>query len=155
MRLGAAFAVLLAIVLPSAQSQLLAGSKAPDVAVSRAPGAQVEPAVVVDPSNDRILLAGSNSFTEGAMRVYASSDGGATWSSSSLYPAPASYLASCASDPGVAIDGAGRQYYSFIRTTPCRTGRPRLYVASRPGPTASWTTGETRVRLRRRPRYSA
>jgi hypothetical protein len=98
----------------------------------------VEPAVVVDPSNDRVLLAGSNSFTEGAMRVYASSDRGATWSSSSLYPAPASFLASCASDPGVAIDGTGRQYYSFIRTTPCRTGHPRLYVASRPGPTASW-----------------
>jgi hypothetical protein len=138
MHFGATLAVLLATVLASAQVQQATASEGPEVAVSRAPGAQVEPNVVVDPSNDRVLLAGSNSFTEGAMRVYASNDGGATWSSSSLYRAPASYLASCASDPGVAIDGTGRQYYSFIRTTPCRTGHPRLYVASRPGPTAAW-----------------
>jgi hypothetical protein len=140
-RLGAAFAaaaVLLAIVLLAARAHRAAAPAGPEVDVSRAPGAQVEPAIVVDPSNDRVLLAGSNSFMEGAMRVYTSNDGGATWSSSFLYPAPPSYLATCASDPGVAIDGRGRQYYSFIRTTPCRTGHPRLYVASRPGPTAPW-----------------
>jgi hypothetical protein len=141
MRLRVAFAaaaVVPAIVASFAQTHRSAAPAAAEVDVSRVAGAQVEPAIVVDPSNDQVLLAGSNSFMEGAMRVYASSDGGASWSSSFLYPAPASFLTSCASDPGVAIDATGRQYYSFIRTTPCRTGRPRLYVASRSGPTASW-----------------
>jgi hypothetical protein len=73
------------------------------------------------------------------MRVYTSIDGGSTWTASFLYPAPASYLTSCASDPGVAIDDRGRQYFSFIRTTPCRTGHPRLFVASRSGPNVAWS----------------
>jgi len=109
-----------------------------DVNVSRLPGAQAEPAIAVDPRNPRVLLAGSNSFREGAMRVYSSRDGGTTWSRGFLYPRPRSFVASCASDPGVAIDLRGRQYYSFIRTTPCRTGRPRLYVSARAGPTRAW-----------------
>ena len=141
MRLRTAFAaaaVVPAIVVSSAQTPRAAAPAEAEVDVSRVVGAQVEPAIVVDPSNDQVLLAGSNSFMEGAMRVYTSNDGGARWSSSLLYPAPGSFLTSCASDPGVAIDGSGRQYYSFIRTTPCRTGRPLLYVASRAGPTASW-----------------
>ncbi len=74
------------------------------------------------------------------MRVYSSLDGGSTWVSSFLYPAPASFLKTCASDPGVAIDSRGRQYFSFIRTTPCRTGRPKLYVASRSGPKTAWAS---------------
>jgi hypothetical protein len=111
----------------------------PDVSVSNLPGAQVEPTVTVDPSDDRILLAGSNSFMEGSMRFYDSRDGGSTWASSFLYPAPESFLSTCASDPGVAIDGTGRQYFSFIRTTPCRTGHPQLFVASRRAPTAAWS----------------
>lgn len=102
-------------------------------------GGQNEPTIVVDPTNDEVLLAGSNSFREGTMRVYGSTDGGATWTSSYLYPPLESYVASCASDPGVAIDTAGRQYYSFIRATPCGTGKPRLYVASRVGPAAAWS----------------
>jgi hypothetical protein len=117
----------------------LAAPGPPQINVSRLRGAQNEPSIAIDPSNDRILLAGSNSFREGSMRVYASGDGGSTWTASFLYPAPASYLRSCASDPGVAIDGRGRQYFSFIRTAPCRTGRPRLFVASRSGPKAAWT----------------
>jgi len=110
----------------------------PDVDVSSQPVAQDEPSIAVDPADDKILLAGSNSFREGSMRVYASGDGGATWTSSFVYPPPASYLTTCASDPGVAIDANGRQYYSFVRTTPCRTGHPQLFVAARAGPAASW-----------------
>jgi len=110
------------------------------VAVSKLPGVQNEPAIAIDPSNDRILLAGSNSFREGSMRVYSSGDGGSTWTQSFAYPPPASFLSTCASDPGVAIDLTGRQYYSFIRTTPCSTGHPRLFVASRSGPKAVWGT---------------
>lgn len=116
----------------------LAGHEETEVDVSRVAGAQDEATIVVDPTNDDVLLAGSNSFREGTMRVYGSTDGGATWTASYLYPPPASYVDSCASDPGVAIDARGRQFYSFVRTTPCRTGRPRLYVASRVGPAAPW-----------------
>jgi hypothetical protein len=122
----------------SAVAVASAAAGRPEVDVSKLPGAQDEPAITVDPSNDKILLAGSNSFMEGAMRVYSSADGGSTWAPSFLYPAPASFLTTCASDPGVAIDGRGRQYFSFIRTTPCRTGHPQLYVSSRRGPTTSW-----------------
>ncbi len=106
--------------------------------MSKLPLAQDEATITIDPSNGKILLAGSNSFKEGSMRVYTSNDGGSTWTPSFLYPAPASFLTTCASDPGVGIDGRGRQYFSFIRTTPCRTGRPQLFVASRAGPTAAW-----------------
>ena len=115
-----------------------AGAGGPEVDISQAESAQVEPAIAIDPSNPDVLVAGSNSFQEGSMRVYGSTDGGETWTSGFLYPAPATFVTSCASDPGVAIDADGRQYYSFVRTTPCRTGRPRLYVASRAGPTAPW-----------------
>jgi hypothetical protein len=116
----------------------LAAPGPPQTNVSRLEGAQDEPAIAIDPSNDRTLLAGSNSFREGSMRVYGSRDGGSTWTRSFLYRPPASFLSVCASDPGVAIDLTGRQYYSFIRTTPCRTGHPRLFVASRSGPKAAW-----------------
>jgi hypothetical protein len=117
---------------------LAAGARGPEVDVSRAPGAQDEPAIAVDPTDSRILVAGSNSFQEGSMRVYSSNDGGLSWTSSFLYPAPASFVKTCASDPVVAIDSRGRQYFSFIRTTPCRTGKPQLFVASRVGPNAGW-----------------
>ena len=109
-----------------------------EVAVSRLPGPQSEAAIAIDPSNNQILLAGSNSFSERTMRAYGSTDGGATWQTTTVYPAPASTTAACAADPGVAIDTQGRQYYSFVRSTPCATGPPRLYVASRPGPAAAW-----------------
>jgi hypothetical protein len=74
------------------------------------------------------------------MRVYSSIDGGSTWTRSVLYRSPTSFLSTCASDPSVAIDLSGRQYYSFIRTTPCRAGHPQLFVASRSGSTAAWGT---------------
>ncbi len=41
----------------------------------------------------------------------------------------------CPSDPGVAIDRAGRQYFSFDRSTPCTSDAPsRVYVAHAHGP---------------------
>lgn len=124
--------VAFAVVVPGATAA------APNVDVSNLPGAQSETAIAIDPANDRILLAGSNSFSEGTMRAYGSTDGGATWQSTRVFlPAPTEG-ATCAADPGVGIDGRGRQYYSFVRSTPCQTGHPRLYVASRAGPEAAW-----------------
>lgn len=123
-----------------AASAVPAAERAGDIPAGRIPGIQNEATIAVDPSDDDVLLGGSNSFREGTMRVYGSTDGGASWTTSYLYPPPKSYVASCASDPAVAIDGRGRQYFAFIRTTPCRTGKPRLYVSSRQGPTAAWST---------------
>ena len=54
-------------------------SSGPNVDVSNLPGAQSETAITIDPTNDRALLAGSNSFPEGTMRAYGSTDGGETW----------------------------------------------------------------------------
>jgi hypothetical protein len=127
-----------AVCLAAALTGLAGAAGGPEVDVSRARGAQVEPAIAADPRDGRILLAGSNSFRDGSMRAYSSLDGGATWARGFVYPPPGSYLQTCASDPGVAIDRRGRQYYSFVRTTPCRTGRPKLFVASRAGPRAAW-----------------
>ena len=124
--------LLLTALVPAAQA------RGPETDVSKLPGAQSEAGIVIDPANDRILLAGSNSFSEGSMRAYESSDGGATWRTTTVYPAPRQKGSTCAADPGVGIDRNGRQYYSFVRSTPCATGHPRLYVASRDGPRAPW-----------------
>ena len=115
------------------------GATGPEVNVSRLPGAQSEPTIAVDPENDQIILAGSNNLAEGAMPVYSSTDGGVTWQVGTTYPPSPSRSVSCAADPGVGIDAAGRQYYSYLRSTPCTPGEPRLFVVSRPGPDASWS----------------
>ncbi len=112
----------------------------PEVDVSQLTGPQTNPTIAVDPRDDRILLAGSNSLLEGAERVYGSTDGGVTWSSSTLTPPVVDLGSTCPSDPGVAIDRAGRQYYSFDRSTPCTSDAPsRVYVATRQAPDAAWS----------------
>jgi hypothetical protein len=117
-----------------------AGAASPNVNVSGLPGLQSGATIAVDPSDDRVLLAGSNSSEEGTMRVYSSTDGGREWRSTTTHPAPARRLESCASDPGVAIDARGRQYYSFVRATPCREGTPQhVYVVVRPTPRDVWS----------------
>jgi len=115
------------------------GAAGPEVNVSSLPGAQNEPTIAVDPTNPEILVAGSNSRGEGTMRVYGSTDGGLTWTVGTVYPRPVDRRKTCAADPGVAIDLAGRQYYSFLRLTPCGGDRPRLFVASRADPAAPWS----------------
>ena len=112
----------------------------PQVDVSNLPGPQTNATIAIDPRNDRILLAGSNSLLEGADRIYSSVDGGRTWTTTLASPRPKSVAASCASDPGVAVDLAGRQYFSFVRSTPCSaTGAYRVYVDVRAGPRARWS----------------
>jgi hypothetical protein len=117
---------------------LAAPAVGPNVDVSRLPGPQSETAITIDPTNDQILLAGSNSLPEGTMRTYGSTDGGATWSTTAVFPKPKQPSEACAADPGVGIDRNGRQFFSFIRSTPCQVGHPQLYVASRAGPGAAW-----------------
>jgi hypothetical protein len=120
---------------------LLTGAAAPqNVNVSRLPGPQTEPAIAVDPRNPRVLLAGSNSIQEGTMRIYASSDGGTTWQTATTHEAPEKLLESCASDPSVAIDTRGRQYYSYGLAAPCGVDHPqRVFVVTRALPDAAWS----------------
>jgi hypothetical protein len=129
-----ALAALLAVAALASAAQ----ARAPDIDVSNLPGAQSETTIAIDPANSRILLAGSNSFAEGTMRAFSSSDGGASWQTTTVYPPPGRARGACAADPGVAIDRTGREYFSFVRSTPCEFGHPRLYVATRDGPNAPW-----------------
>ncbi len=139
--LGAAFALHVAEAGPANRAE---------VDLSNLPGPQTNPTIAVDPRDGRILLGGSNSFLEGAERVYSSVDGGRNWTTTTLTPAVKSLDASCSSDPSVAIDRRGRQYFSFDRSTPCTGDAPsRVYVATRGGPAAAWSTPVLVARLGR------
>ena len=108
------------------------------VAVSRAQGVQAEVAVAVDPSDPNVLVGGSGTF-EPAMRVYASTDGGGTWTSDSL-AAPADLCGY--GDPAVAVGEGGRQFYAFLAGS-CSSGAPTrvsLAFAARGGPAEEWST---------------
>jgi len=123
------------------------------VNVSNDTGVQAEVAVALDPTNDQVLLAGSNSIALSALgslaRVYGSNDGGATWTSR---PGPAAARlgdrrACDYGDPTVAIDRGGRQYYGFLAAacidfSKLETGEeltiPSLEVATRAGAAGAW-----------------
>ncbi len=137
--LGAVFALQVAEAGPPDRAE---------VDVSNLPGPQTNPTIVVDPRHGRVLLAGSNSFLEGTERVYSSVDGGRTWKTEDLTPAVKKLGASCSSDPSVAIDRRGRQYFSFDRSTPCAGDAPsRVYVATRSGPSGAWSVPVLVARL--------
>jgi hypothetical protein len=122
----------------------------PEVDVSNLPGPQTNATITIDPRNDKVLLAASNSLLEGTERLYSSSDRGATWQSTPAFPPIRKVNTTCASDPGVAIDLRGRQYFSFVRATPCSSdGVYRVYVMSRAGPSASWSKPVLVAPLRR------
>ena len=111
-----------------------------DVDVSNLPGPQTNATIAVDPRDADVLLAGSNSVLEGTQRIYTSADGGTTWQTSTTIPAGADIDGSCPSDPGVAIDLGGRQYYSYDEATPCNAqGTSHVYVLARSGPRADWS----------------
>jgi len=128
------------VTLRAFAALLLLAAPAPNVDVSNLPGPQAEAAITVDPVHDQTLLAGSNSLSEGTLRAYGSTDGGATWQATTVFPPPKQSGQSCAADPGVGIDRNGRQYFSFVHSTPCQIGHPRLYVTTRAGPDAPWGT---------------
>ncbi len=111
-----------------------------EVDVSRLPGPQTNATIAIDPHDDRVLLAGSNSLLEGVERVYSSVDAGRTWRTAPLTERVGNVAAACSSDPAVAIDRSGVQYFSFDRSTPCTSDAPsRVYVATRPGPLGRWS----------------
>ena len=160
----ATFAAALAAALGAAASAGAAPEPLAQVPVSRADGVQAEVAVAVDPANDQLLLAGSNSIdgsSRGFSRVYSSADGGATWTSTVGPPpvrGPGERRCSFG-DPTVAIGPSGIQYYGFL-SAPCSIEEapfgaaseeherelgpesPRVVfeVAARPRPGAPWRT---------------
>jgi hypothetical protein len=92
---------------------------------------QNEPSVAVDPSDPRIVVAGSNDYCAQIVNgdvwtgYYRSTNGGATWSNSLVpgYPAdtsaagmasPAHDACGAAGDPTQAFDRQGRLFYAFI-----------------------------------------
>jgi len=110
------------------------------VDVSNASGPQSETSVAVDPSNPRILLAGSNNIGTSTMRAYSSVDGGRTWTSRDDPPPPSRYRG-YSSDPAVGIDDRGRQYFAFLQIVQEARGHlAYIFVASRTGAASNWTT---------------
>ena len=97
---------MLALLPPVAAGSSPALVVGPNVNVSRAAYAQSEVRVAVDPSNPDVLLAGSNSEGDDAMRVYGSSDGGSTWSSDPLPPTAPGSRPLCAADPAYRVERA-------------------------------------------------
>jgi hypothetical protein len=109
----------------------------PNVDVTQARGPQSEAAIAVAPDDGRTLVAGSNDIRGDRMRVYSSTAGGASWDSGPLVRGRSPICA--ASDPSVAIDRDGRQYFGFLGLL-CRARPPRplVFIASRAGATATW-----------------
>ena len=116
----------------------VAGTEVQDV--SRSDGIQSEVAVAADPVAGGVLFGAANENLEPRIRVFSSTDGGRTWSSTA---GPAFDAEKCAwGDPSVAIAPDGRQYVAFIEKATCSRGAsltPYLVVASRAGPGQEWT----------------
>ncbi len=122
----------------------VAGTHVQDI--SNQPGIQTEVALAVDPSNPRVLFGASNESLEPEIRVYASKNGGRTWTERA---GPLHNPNSCAwGDPSVAIARDGRQYVAFTEKSICVQGTdltPYLVVGSRARDDAAWTVRRVTV----------
>ena len=116
----------------------VAGADVQDI--SNQPGVQTEVALAVDPSNPQVLFGASNESIEPALRVYASQNGGRTWTQGA---GPQHNPNTCSwGDPSVAVARDGRQYVAFTEKSICVTGTdltPYLVVGSRKRDGAAWT----------------
>jgi hypothetical protein len=110
-----------------------------EVNVSHLRGPQSETSIAIDPSNARVLLAGSNDIRTTTMAVYSSTDGGLHWRAGHL-PPPAGASFCEMSDPSVAINRRGRQYYTYlgVRCVDGHAASAAVYLATRRGPHARW-----------------
>jgi peptide/nickel transport system permease protein len=133
---GAAAAIDVWQVHPAKSRWSLAATEVQNV--SRADGLQTQVTVVRDPARRNALFAASNDTSLRTVRVYASADGGQTWTSTA---GPSLGLDACSrGDPSVAVDGRGRQYVAFTVSGTCQQydQTPYLAVAVRAGPAAKW-----------------
>ena len=144
---GAIVAIPVAVVLVAIRLSGLGGGDhessvdlrlaGPNLDVARARGPQSEAAIAVDPNDARTLVGGSNDIRGDRMRVFSSTDGGATWDSAPLVRGRSPICA--ASDPSVAVDEHGRQYFGFLGLLcHARPVRPLVFIASRRSATAKW-----------------
>ena len=119
----------------------------PEVDVSSEPGVQSQVSIAVDPTDNRVLVAGSGNWGR-KTRAYSSMDGGVSWTTSANPPLPTGVPRPCAfGDSTVAIDRLSRQYYGFIVGRSCDlehlgdgVGAPELFVARRRSALSAWTT---------------
>jgi hypothetical protein len=114
--------------------------------ISKSAAIESESAVTIDPRNPRILLAGSNAVGKPWMAVFASTDGGRTWRRSRVRERSGTSLCGT-SDPTVAIDRRGHQYYAFLglRCAGNQLRSSRIYVATRRSASAPWRVFPIRV----------
>jgi hypothetical protein len=119
----------------------------PQVDVSRAPGPQIESSIAVDPARPEVLVAAAENevFDRCGIRVYGSTDGGASWTSQLLGPPPGDGAARdvrglrfCpVANEWVAIDSSGRQYVAYVAFGARR--RWSVFVSSRGNASGSWS----------------
>jgi hypothetical protein len=89
----------------------------PNVDVSNECGPQSETFITLNPSNAKVLTAGSNEIFRLPMRGYFSSDGGSSWGGVDLpLPPPLSgtHDTRFGSDPSLAFDTQGNVFYGYI-----------------------------------------
>ena len=135
-RSAVAALLLLAGTAVAATAAVRTATPGQNVAVSREWGTQSETAIAIDPSNDEVLLAGSNSHGDRRVHAYGSTDGGATWAK---VPLPRSTGTIFSADPAVAIDRTGRQYFGHVRiASQARRITIDVVVAARSGPAGQW-----------------
>jgi hypothetical protein len=130
----AAFLVYHFVVVTIRNPRPLGGA---NVDVSHAQATQSDASFAIDPIRPRILFGASNDSGGGRVRVYDSSDGGATWRRSA---GPAAPGGSCArGEPRVAIDRDGRQYLAFTSGAFCGDAlTPYLVFTSRASAHGRW-----------------
>lgn len=130
---AAAIAIYFGFRAPPIHDELPLGGR--NVDISRSSAAQFEASVAADPADPKRLLAASMDDSVDA-RVYASTDGGVSWTSR---PAPPSQRGACGlSHPAVAIGPRGLDVYASLVSDTCQPPDPLLYVATRRGDSAAW-----------------
>ena len=86
------------------------------------------------------------------MRIYSSTDGGRSWTTVRAHPPPAKSLASCSSDPGVAIDAEGPPVLLVRAGDAVQRRRAPVRVRRRPGgPGGRVVEADPRRRAREEP----
>lgn len=119
--------------------------------VSRSPAVESESAVASDPRDPRVLLAGSNVVGRPWMGAYGSTDSGRRWTRSRI-GGPGGTRLCGTSDPAVAIDRHGRQFFAFLglRCSGRHLRSSQIYVASRRSARSRWRTVRLPVAARGR-----
>ncbi|MGH3050578.1 MAG: hypothetical protein ACRDLK_10495, partial [Gaiellaceae bacterium] len=104
-----------------------------NVDITRESGIESQSATAVDPRNPSLVLEAPNDDA-----VYVSRDGGRTWTKTN---GPEGAIQGCThQDPRVAIDGAGREYLTFLSSSSLCDDNltPYAVVAERGSATAPW-----------------